>query len=86
MISSLPSLDKEKSTVENVKAEEEEEPGPVFTDDEEQIVQYLKEDEPLPADILDKIVPQWWNDEPFRYHLSIQSQWHCFTVYMSVRY
>ena len=40
--------------------------GPQFTEDEEAIVQYLKEDEPLPPEVLDKIVPAWWNEEPFK--------------------
>ena len=46
--------------------EEEEEAGPQFTEDEEAIVQYLKEDEALPTEVLDKIVPAWWNEEPFK--------------------
>lgn len=48
------------------KGEEEEEAGPQFTEDEEHIVSYLKEDEPLPNEVLDKIVPGWWNEEPFK--------------------
>ena len=45
---------------------EEEEEGPKFTEDEEHIIQYLKEDEPLPAELLDKIVQPWWTEEPFK--------------------
>ena len=45
----------------------EEEEGPKFTEDEEHILQYLKEDEPLPAEMLDKIVQPWWTDAPFKY-------------------
>ena len=40
--------------------------APQFTEDEEHIVSYLKEDEPLPNEVLDKIVPAWWNEEPFK--------------------
>ena len=48
------------------EAGEEEEEGPKFTEDEEHIIQYLKEDEPLPAELLDKIVQPWWTEEPFK--------------------
>ena len=48
------------------KGEEEEEAAPQFTEDEEHTVSYLKEDEPLPNEVLDKIVPAWWNEEPFK--------------------
>lgn len=48
------------------KEGEEEEEGPQFTEDEEAIVQYLKEDEPLPPELLDKIVADWWNKDPFK--------------------
>lgn len=27
----------------------------------------LTEDEPIPVEILEKIVPQWWREEPFKY-------------------
>lgn len=44
----------------------EEEEGPQFTEDEDAIVQYLREDEPLPPELLDKIVADWWTKEPFK--------------------
>ena len=61
-------LEEEKKDEEEKKEGEEgeEEEGPQFTEDEEAIVQYLKEDEPLPPEVLDKIVPDWWNKEPFK--------------------
>ncbi|ELU02521.1 hypothetical protein CAPTEDRAFT_45229, partial [Capitella teleta] len=44
--------------------EEEEEIN--YTEEEEAIVTYLKEDEPLPIELLDKIVATWWEKEPFK--------------------
>ena len=51
--------------LENVE-EEEEDLAPKFTDEEEAIVQYLKEDEPLPNEVLDTILPAFWHEEPFK--------------------
>ena len=51
--------------------EEEEEEQVEFTEDEEAIVSYLKEDEALTSDVLDKIIPDWWQKEPFKYDLKL---------------
>ena len=37
-----------------------------LTEDEENIRANLANDELLPYDTLDKILPTWWNEEPFR--------------------
>ena len=37
-----------------------------MTEDEEAIVNYLKEDEPLSPELLEKIVADWWNKDPFK--------------------
>ncbi|XP_053155672.1 adenylate kinase 9 isoform X5 [Hemicordylus capensis] len=37
-----------------------------LTDEEEAIKANLIENEPLPAEVLDNIVPEWWTKEPFR--------------------
>jgi len=51
--------------------EEEEEGSDVgdqpFTEDEEAIVAYLRDDEPLPPDLLTKLLNEWWHQEPYRY-------------------
>ncbi|XP_077977825.1 adenylate kinase 9-like isoform X2 [Glandiceps talaboti] len=44
----------------------EEEPEVEFTEEEEAIKANLQEDEPLPPEVLDNIVPEWWNKEPFK--------------------
>merc|ERR1712129_251345 len=37
-----------------------------LTEEEEAIKAYLESDEPLPNELLDKIVSEWWNKEPFK--------------------
>ncbi|MBN3311086.1 KAD9 kinase, partial [Amia calva] len=37
-----------------------------LTDEEEAIKAYLSDGEPLPTEILDMVLPQWWDEEPFR--------------------
>lgn len=37
-----------------------------LTEDEEAIVAYLRDDEPLPAELLLKLLNEWWHQEPFR--------------------
>lgn len=51
---------------------EGEEPKPTdpedeLTEDEEIIKASLAYGDPLSSDILDNILPGWWNEEPFRY-------------------
>ena len=38
-----------------------------LTEDEEAIVAYLRDDEPLPPELLQKLLNEWWHQEPFRY-------------------
>ena len=38
-----------------------------LTDEEESIRANLAEGEALPNETLDKILPAWWNEEPFRW-------------------
>ena len=44
----------------------EEEAELELTDEEESIRANLAEGEALPNETLDKILPAWWNEEPFR--------------------
>ena len=37
-----------------------------FTEDEEAIKNYLETGDPLPTELLDKIVTSWWKEEPFK--------------------
>ena len=37
-----------------------------LTDEEESIRANLAEGEALPNETLDKVLPAWWNEEPFR--------------------
>ena len=37
-----------------------------YTEEEEAIKNNLESDEAIPAEVLDTIVPQWWNKEPFK--------------------
>ena len=46
--------------------EEEEEEEVTYTEDEEAIIAYLKEDDPLPNELLEKIISDWWKKEPFK--------------------
>ncbi len=48
------------------EAVEEEEAEVELTEDEEAIKAYLETGEPLPADLLDKIVAPWWKQQPFK--------------------
>ena len=48
------------------ETEAETEPEPELTDEEESIRANLAEGEPLPNETLDKILPPFWNEEPFR--------------------
>ena len=52
---------------EGAGTETEAEPEPELTDEEESIRANLAEDEPLPSETLDKILPPFWNEEPFRW-------------------
>uniref|UniRef100_A0A8C5WHZ4 Adenylate kinase 9 n=1 Tax=Leptobrachium leishanense TaxID=445787 RepID=A0A8C5WHZ4_9ANUR len=38
----------------------------VLTEEEEAVRSYLADSEPLPLELLDQIVPEWWTKEPFR--------------------
>ncbi|KAM5165186.1 adenylate kinase 9 [Mantella aurantiaca] len=38
----------------------------VLTVEEEAIKSYLSENEPLPIEVLDQVVTEWWTEEPFR--------------------
>ena len=51
---------------EGTGAETEAETEPELTDEEESIRANLAEGEPLPNETLDKILPPFWNEEPFR--------------------
>ena len=44
----------------------EAEAEPELTDEEESIRAYLADGEALPNETLDKILPAFWNEEPFR--------------------
>ena len=48
-----------------------------LTDEEESIRANLAEGEALPNETLDKILPAWWNEEPFRWGTEINK---CETV------
>lgn len=37
-----------------------------LTDEEEAIKANLVENEPLPIEVLDNLIPEWWTQEPFR--------------------
>lgn len=43
------------------------EPLPELTEREETIKAYLEKDEVLPTEIMDEILPQLWNEEPYKY-------------------
>jgi hypothetical protein len=47
-------------------AEEVEEDEPILTEDEEAIIAYLRDDEPLPNELLQKLITDWWHQEPFK--------------------
>ncbi|XP_059501210.1 adenylate kinase 9 isoform X2 [Stegostoma tigrinum] len=53
----------ENIEIENEKPEEEE---VEYTAEEEAMKAYLLEDEQLPSEILDNLIPKWWNEEPFK--------------------
>ncbi|CAH1800209.1 unnamed protein product, partial [Owenia fusiformis] len=55
----------EKTEAEEEKKEEEEEEVEL-TEDEEAIKSNLADEEPLGEEVLNNIVPQWWNKEPFK--------------------
>ena len=38
-----------------------------LTEEEEAIVAYLKDEDALPNEILDKVLLQFWNKEPFKF-------------------
>lgn len=38
-----------------------------MTPEEEAIRAYLADDESLPAEVLEKLLPEWWRQEPFKY-------------------
>ena len=56
-------LSSSHDTFYTMKEEEEE---VTYTEDEEAIIAYLKEDDPLPNELLEKIISEWWKKEPFR--------------------
>jgi len=58
--------DEEEEDHEEEEMEEADQEQP-FTEDEEAIVAYLRDDEPLPPDLLQKLLSEWWHQEPFRY-------------------
>ncbi|MGH0164644.1 UNVERIFIED_CONTAM: hypothetical protein FKN15_057830 [Acipenser sinensis] len=52
-----------------LKSEEKQEETPAeveLNDEEEAIISYLSDNEALPPEVLDMIVPKWWEEEPFR--------------------
>ncbi|XP_035277888.1 adenylate kinase 9 isoform X1 [Anguilla anguilla] len=38
----------------------------VFTAEEEMIKSYLSEGQPLPPEVMDMVLPQWWEEEPYK--------------------
>lgn len=72
-----PERDEDKDEEEHEEEEEEEEEGekkvkvpeplPELTEREDTIKSYLEKDEALPPEILDEVLLQLWNDEPFKY-------------------
>ncbi|KAL7872074.1 hypothetical protein SRHO_G00070570 [Serrasalmus rhombeus] len=46
--------------------EPENEENPVLTDEEEAIKSYLSDGEPLPQEIMEMVLPQLWNQEPYK--------------------
>ena len=56
--------EQEEDAEEEEESDAEEQP---FTEDEEAIIAYLRDDEPLPPDLLQKLLNEWWHQEPFRY-------------------
>ncbi|XP_062407393.1 adenylate kinase 9 [Sardina pilchardus] len=44
----------------------QEEPEPELTDEEEAIKAYLQEGAPLPQEVLEMVLVQWWEQEPYR--------------------
>ena len=62
-------VDEAEDAEEAEEAEQEEmdaEEPPALTEDEEAIVAYLRDDEPLPPELLQKLLSEWWHQEPFR--------------------
>ncbi|GCB86295.1 hypothetical protein scyTo_0026962, partial [Scyliorhinus torazame] len=37
-----------------------------LTPEEEAMKAYLLDDEPLTADLLNKLIPKWWTEEPYK--------------------
>ena len=60
------SAEGEEGTGGETEPEPEPEPEPELTDEEESIRANLADGEALPNDTLDKILPAFWNEEPFR--------------------
>ncbi|XP_050391523.2 adenylate kinase 9 [Patella vulgata] len=59
--------DKDLETKESGVVEPEEEEIEIeFTEDEEAIKANLESDEPLPSEVMDNILTQWWHKEPFK--------------------
>ena len=58
--------DEDGEDEEETGAETEAENEPELTEEEESIRANLAEGEPLPNETLDKILPPFWNEEPFR--------------------
>ncbi|XP_076129296.1 adenylate kinase 9 [Alosa pseudoharengus] len=59
----------EAEAAEGMEAEGEsaaQEPEAELTDDEEAIKAYLKEGAPLPQEVLEMVLVQWWEQEPYR--------------------
>ncbi|XP_072102423.1 adenylate kinase 9 isoform X1 [Mobula birostris] len=52
--------------IENGPEEKQTDEEVEFTPEEEAIKLFLMEDEPLPPDVLDNLIPKWWNEEPFK--------------------
>ena len=48
------------------ESEVEDEPPIECTDFEENIRNNILNDEPLSKEVLDAILPQWWNEEPYK--------------------
>uniref|UniRef100_A0A8C1UAR6 Adenylate kinase 9 n=1 Tax=Cyprinus carpio TaxID=7962 RepID=A0A8C1UAR6_CYPCA len=46
--------------------DQDDKPEQALTDDEEAIKAYLQDGDPLPLEILEMVILQWWNQEPYK--------------------
>ncbi|XP_053315810.1 adenylate kinase 9 [Spea bombifrons] len=59
-------LGSENVSVDNKQSEKVSTEEVVLTEEEEAIRSYLVDSEPLPTEVLDQLVSEWWTKEPFR--------------------